>query len=160
MRVAVEGERQGEHMGEIAAHGGEAVAVGKALGLHHHRHVGDDAGGADGRPQAEQRAGLVPQIGRVDAVAGREQADHPAEQHGVEELQAGDDRVRGDQHQDHVAFRGEEAEHPAIDRDKTHPTVRQPGMGPRKIARPRSPERDTRPERAKSDRNMSKWRQR
>ena len=54
LAVAVEGGGQREHMAEELRHGGEAVAMRQALGLHRQQDMGGDADKADGGPDGEQ----------------------------------------------------------------------------------------------------------
>ena len=60
--VAVERQRQGQHVLEVLAHGIDTMPVRQSLGLQRDDDVADDAADADGDPDAEQHGGLMPQL--------------------------------------------------------------------------------------------------
>jgi hypothetical protein len=104
LHVAMEFERQGQHVLEVAAHHHQPVAVRHAVAEQGGGHIGHDPRQPDRRPDAEQHEGLAPHHLRRQEVRLGEQVHHLAEQHRLQELEPGEGDGGG----------GEAHRHPAI----------------------------------------------
>ena len=121
MDVAVERQRQRQHVAEIAVHDGEAVAVRHALGVQRDGDVGRDARPRRRRTRCRSScAACGPErVGRQLVRLGQH-ADDAAEQHGIEELQPGDDQVGDAQHDRQPLVAAERRQHAAVDLEEAH----------------------------------------
>ena len=124
MDIAVEGQRQRQHVAEVAVHDLQAVAVRHALGMQRGRDVGGDGRRADREPDAQQNGGLRPKLVRRQRVGARQQPDNPPEQHRVQELQPGHDDVRHAQHDRQALVGPQDRKSLPVDFDETHDAIR------------------------------------
>ena len=115
MRVAVEGQRQGQHVPEEPPHGQQPVAVRHALGEQRRRRYWRRCPTARPRPRAPAAPAASLQTALVRHVDGAGQhVDHPAEQHGLEEQQPGHGDVRHGHAERHPAIPLQQTEDPSI----------------------------------------------
>ena len=116
----VEGEGQHQQMLEVGRHRAQPPAMGHAVGLQRHHHVGHDAAQSDQRPEAENLTRVVPQLLDRPAACVAQQVDHLAKQYGLVELQPGHRDV-GDGQRDGEALLGpQQADDAAIDAEEFH----------------------------------------
>ena len=94
------------------------------LGVQRHQHVGADPGGAHGEPHQDQRRRALPQLIMRQAVRGGEQADDPAEQQRVEELQPGHHDVGQAEQHGQADVPAEHRKNAAVDGQNGHEVYR------------------------------------
>src|SRR6202051_4085341 len=88
MGAAMEGERQCQHMPEIAAHGSHTRWVRQSLGFQGYGDIANDSADADSDPDAEENHGLVPHRTGRHVVRPSEQVHDAPKKDRIEKLKA------------------------------------------------------------------------
>ena len=96
------------------------VAVREPLGLQGGGDIGDDAGNADGGPEAQEVSGLGPELAGRERGRARQQFDDAAEQDGIEELQRRHEEIGGGEGEGDAAVAAERGDHARVDAKELH----------------------------------------